>query len=716
MANPAADDLTGRILGDFEILRPIGRGGMGVVYEARQVSLNRTVALKVLGGGFGLTHRAVARFRREAEAAARLHHTNIVPVYATGEDHGAHFYAMELIAGPSLDRVLDRMREGRAGSGEAGSDGDPPSPAEPLPGWVSETIDYRPGTIPRTPARPVPAEGSSLDAAGDYFDRVAAMVAEVAEALDYAHRNGVIHRDIKPSNLLLSPDGRLSVNDFGLARMLEEPGMTMTGEFVGTPKYMSPEQITAGRAPLNHRTDVYSLGATLYELLTLCPPYSGSRRDEVIGQIIHKEPTPPRRLDRRIPVDLETICLKAMDKDPDRRYQTAGAMAEDLRRYVNRYAIAARRAGPLTRAKKWVRRNPALAAALGCVLLAIAAAGGFALQAQRERERRIIEKMIADRKAEANADQHRLEQIQQLVSQTYAFALDGRFDEAEASIEKAELLRASTGMVRLLNGMVTYHRGDFSGALNHLEQAIVLLQRTPDVEWLMRARSLRACVKALDRRFEEFFEETDRLLGQSNPTPDDDFYVGLAVEFSDPQRGFDLMEEFIQGHKGDLVARRAEAARWYFLAIDTGRTSDIEKSLDLFEGVGQFLPKSPITIALRASAHIRAAMIYRDQDRPDWAGELDQAVSYLEGMKVESPDRNWIYYWRSMCFELLDDPDKAIATLKEGHEQLPDDRTLNLLYAMALYRRGDLEEALETLEGAAEANPSLWLDLPRALL
>jgi tetratricopeptide (TPR) repeat protein len=424
--------------------------------------------------------------------------------------------------------------------------------------------------------------------------------------------------------------------------------MTMTGEFVGTPKYMSPEQITAGRAPLDHRTDIYSLGATLYELLTLRPPYAGSRRDEVIGQIIHKEPPPPRRLDRRIPVDLETICLKAMDKDPDRRYQSAGAIAEDLLRYVNRYAISARRAGPLTRAKKWVRRNPALAAALGCVLVAVAAAGGFAFQAQRERERRIIERMIADREAEAKADQHHREQIRQLVSQTYAFALDGRFDEAEASIEKAEVLGASTGVVRLLNGMITYHRGDFGGALDDLERAVVLLQRTPDVEWLMRARSLKACVNALDRRFEEFFEETDRLLSQPNPTPDDNFYVGLAVEFSDPQRGFALIEEFVQGREGDLVARRAEAARWYFLAIDTGRTADIEKALDSWEGMGEFLRDSFITIALRAAAHVRAAMIYRDQERPDWKGELDRAVPYLEIMKVELPDRHSTYYWISI--------------------------------------------------------------------
>ncbi len=151
------------------------------------------------------------------------------------------------------------------------------------------------------------------------------MIAEVADALEYAHQQGVIHRDIKPSNLLLSPAGRLSVNDFGLARMLEQPGMTITGELVGTPLYMSPEQITAGRVPMDHRTDIYSLGATLYELLTLRPPFAAEQRDQLLAQIIQKDPTPPRKVNGKVPVDLETICLKAMDKDPDRRYQTAGA-------------------------------------------------------------------------------------------------------------------------------------------------------------------------------------------------------------------------------------------------------------------------------------------------------------------------------------------------------------------------------------------------------
>jgi serine/threonine protein kinase len=365
-----------RRLGDFEIVRELGRGGMGVVYEARQSSLNRQVALKVLSGGLGLTGKAVQRFRREAEAAAKLHHTNIVPVYATGEQDGTHFYAMELIEGPSLDYVLQQLRH----PGEDAS-----QPAD-----FDRTGPY----VPRTDASstlPSSLSSSSLGSGSGYFDTVARMIAEVADALDYAHTNGVIHRDIKPSNLLLSPQGRMSVNDFGLARVLEEPGLTITGEFVGTPAYTSPEQVTAGRIPLDHRTDIYSLGATLYELLTLQPPFAGKQRDQVLAQIVHKDPRPPRKVNPRVPVDLETICLKALEKDPDRRYQTAAALAEDLRRYVNRFAISARRVGPVQRLLKWGRRHPATAASLGCLLLSVAVALGFAFWVHHERQQRLAE-------------------------------------------------------------------------------------------------------------------------------------------------------------------------------------------------------------------------------------------------------------------------------------------------------------------------------------
>src|SRR3984893_13422824 len=260
-----------RRLGDFEIVRELGRGGMGVVYEARQISLNRKVALKVLASGLGLTARAVERFHREAEAAAKLHHTNIVPVYATGEEDGTHFYAMELIDGPTLDHVIRQWREGVTGAQHREVPG--PAAVQPATAGLGTTGPYIPETTMGSGA--TSASSSSLGSGSHYFDTVARMIAEVADALAYAHKEGIIHRDIKPSNLLLSPDGRLSINDFGLARVLEQPGMTMSGEFVGTPAYMSPEQITAGRAPLNQRTDIYSLGATLYELLTLQRPFTG---------------------------------------------------------------------------------------------------------------------------------------------------------------------------------------------------------------------------------------------------------------------------------------------------------------------------------------------------------------------------------------------------------------------------------------------------------
>jgi hypothetical protein len=264
-------------LGDFENLRELGRGGMGVVFEARQLSLNRKVALKVLSGGLGLTGKGVQRFQREAEAAAKLHQSNIVPVYATGAEGDTHYYAMELIDGPSLDRVIRQMRQTR----DAQSSGSPASASENvLPTAI--TGPYVAESSPQANSAAL-LSTSSLSSDGQYFDTVARMIADVADALEHAHKSGVIHRDMKPSNLLLSPDGRLSINDFGLARLLEQPEMTMTGEFVGTPAYLSPEQITSGRVPLDHRTDIYSLGATLYELLTLRPPFTGERRDQVLA-------------------------------------------------------------------------------------------------------------------------------------------------------------------------------------------------------------------------------------------------------------------------------------------------------------------------------------------------------------------------------------------------------------------------------------------------
>ncbi|MCU0253052.1 MAG: serine/threonine protein kinase, partial [Acidobacteria bacterium] len=313
----------GRRLGDFELVAELGRGGMAIVYEAVQVPLGRRVALKVLPAGIAFSTASVNRFKREAHAAALLRHPNIVSIHATGEAQGCPFYAMELVEGPSLQAVLDAARTGRS--------------REP----VSTPLDP-PGAEPGTRV---------------WFETAARLVAGVADGLAAAHAQRIVHRDVKPGNLLFGSDGQLHLTDFGLARMLEEPGLTASGSFLGTPAYMSPEQIAGPSDRIDHRTDVYSLGAVLYELLTLSRPFPQESREAVACAILSEDATPPRRLQPEIPRDLEAICLKAIEKEPARRYDHAAAMAADLRSFLAREPIVARPLAPSRRLARHVRRH-----------------------------------------------------------------------------------------------------------------------------------------------------------------------------------------------------------------------------------------------------------------------------------------------------------------------------------------------------------------------
>jgi serine/threonine protein kinase len=382
----------GTPLGDYKILREVGRGGMGVVYEAVQESLGRHVALKVLPSHALLAAEHLERFRREARAAALLHHSNIVPVFGVGCECGVHFYAMQFIQGQSLDHVLGALRQAR---GQAAAR--PPSSAPSLsvtlirglqtgqfPGGVAGAGDAV-TPAPCSPAEPTgpaeasgdtPRSGLAGSREGEYFRSVARIGVQVAEALAYAHRQGILHRDIKPSNLLLDAQGTVWVTDFGLAKAEGNGDLTGAGDVVGTLRYLPPERFEGCS---DRRGDVYSLGATLYELLTLRPAFDEPERARLIERVTRGAPPLPRHIDGRIPGDLETIVLKALAREPAERYQSAEALAEDLRRFLLDRPIRARRAGPAERAWRWCRRNRIVAGLLAAAVALSAGLGVLAL-------------------------------------------------------------------------------------------------------------------------------------------------------------------------------------------------------------------------------------------------------------------------------------------------------------------------------------------------
>lgn len=363
----AAPPLLPFVLGDFRLLREIGRGGMGLVYEAEQVSLGRRVALKVLSFAATLDPRQRQRFANEARAAAGLHHEHIVPVYAVGTQDGVPYFAMQMIDGQTLAEVLDGLRVGRK-----------LPPADDAPTAPLAPPHSAPSPSPATPPPPAPIRPAGLSADGTsdspaYFRHVADLGAQAADALEHAHGLGIVHRDIKPGNLLVDDRGHLWVTDFGLAHVASEHSLTLTGDMLGTLRYMAPEQAQARHGLVDHRADVYGLGATLYEMLTLTPAVPGDSRAAILRQLTEGELVPPRRLAPRVPVDLETIVLKALAREPAERYASAAEMADDLRRWLADLPIRARRPTLGQRLAGWLRRHRGLTRTAVALLALLAA-------------------------------------------------------------------------------------------------------------------------------------------------------------------------------------------------------------------------------------------------------------------------------------------------------------------------------------------------------
>ncbi|TWT46024.1 Serine/threonine-protein kinase PrkC [Phycisphaerae bacterium RAS1] len=443
------------VLGDFRILREVGRGGMGVVYEAVQVSLDRRVALKVLLPGVGFSSSAVERFHREARTAGALQHRHIVPVYAIGEHDGVPYYAMQFIDGVTLSTLVRLSRE----------------------------------------------EGRTPDA--EHFRRVGEWGRQVADALAYAHQQGVIHRDVKPSNLLVSPDGNVWVTDFGLARRDAHVSLTLTGDVIGTVRYMSPEQARGGAGPIDERSDVYALGVTLYELTCFRPPFDGPDRESTLRQVLLDDPIRLRKYCRVVPRPLDAIIHRAMEKNPAERYPSAALLAEDLRRWLAGEPLLIQPPRRIAQLRRFIARHPATFATLSLLFVIISAVAAWmsVLYADADRMRREAERARAaadsardSEKAarqSAEIDRNRAEQASRFLREMLA-SIDPEVAQGrDVSVIRAALDRSAArveaelagqpeiaGDVRMTIGQAYRRIGRYSDAEPHLSAALELQRQT----------------------------------------------------------------------------------------------------------------------------------------------------------------------------------------------------------------------------------------------
>ena len=450
-------------IGDYRIVRELGRGGMGIVFEAVHESLGRQVAVKVLPGRNLGDEKTRERFLREAQAAATLHHTNIVNVFGVGVEQDHHYYVMEYVEGDSLDRILKTMREEPTVVTVRKPTEAIDQTLQDTPGGVDfaattpelsqaqRTITINLGmkgddggssqefTMSSDALRSAKIKRTALPARQDRFRWAANMCSQIADALAYAHEQKMLHRDLKPGNLMLDHDGTVWLTDFGLVKNLTNQTLTRTGDIIGTPQYMAPESFE-GR--YDERSETYCLGLTLYELATLSPAFESASTAELIRAVTSSTPMSPNKRDPKIPRDLNTIILKAINREPEARYQTAAELRDDLRAFMEDRSIQARKSSPVEQAWRWGRRNPTLAvlSLTSIFLLAATAAtaswGYYKSQAQSKKLAKLLEEAEDNRKVMQAQNQ----KLDQLVEEGKAneLILEWEISQKEKQTEKAE--------------------------------------------------------------------------------------------------------------------------------------------------------------------------------------------------------------------------------------------------------------------------------------
>jgi serine/threonine protein kinase/tetratricopeptide (TPR) repeat protein len=611
--------------GDYELLEQIGRGGQGVVFRARQKSLNRTVALKIIGLGQWATKAHLKRFRLEAEAAARLEHPGIVPIHEVGERDGQCYFSMKFIEGGQLDEV-----------------------------------------VRRTPMS---------------IRQAAELIAKVARTVHYAHEHGILHRDIKPGNILLDRNGEPHLTDFGLARLVEaDSTVTGTLEVLGTPSYMAPEQAAGNNAAVSSNTDVYGLGAVLYQLLTGQPPFAGGTTYETIRLLLDIEPRPPRLLNPKVDRDLSTICLKCLEKDPKRRYSSALALAEDLERWLKHEPIRARHTGVFARGKKWVQRNPA-SALLAASLIVLATAAGWIIWKSEFIGRPLVNGIavlpfenLSDNKSDASF-------------------VDGMQDDVLTKLAKiADLKVISRTSVMDYRGKRNVRQIGNELRVSHVLEGSVRRTGTHlrlNAQLIDTQTDTHVWVEQYDRDLNDLFaiqsEIAQKVAGQLHAkiTPAEK----LAIE-SKPT--------------GDLVAFDLYSRANDTLLGKNSRTADFVQAIDLLNRAVARDPSFLEVYCQLAFAHDQ--LYFEGIDRTP--ARLAMAKDAIDSAFRLKPDWGEAHFAQAVhLYRGYGDYDGALAELEVARQTLPNNARIFQMMGFIQRRQGHWDDSRRNLERAAELDP-----------
>jgi serine/threonine protein kinase/Tfp pilus assembly protein PilF len=617
-------------LGDYELLEEIGRGGQGVVFRARQKSLNRIVALKVVGLGPWATETHLKRFRREAEAAAGLHHPGIVPIYEIGEGEGSCYFSMRFVEGGQLDEVVR--------------------------------------------CRPIAIRQS------------AELIAKLARTVHYAHQHHVLHRDIKPGNVLLDARGEPLLTDFGLARLVEtESTITRSVDVLGTPSYMAPEQAMGNRTAVTPATDVYGLGAILYQLLTGHPPFTGETAYQTIRSVIDTEPRSPRLWNRRIDRDISTICLKCLEKDPKRRYSSALALAEDLEHWLKHEPIRAQHSGIFDHGRKWARRQPAMAALIASLIALAVTIGWNVQQSELIRSPAIMGiAVLPFENLSADPDN--------------AYLADGVQDEILTNLARIADLKVigRTSVMQYKSGVARDLRkiGRELGVANVLEGSVQRLGNRVRVNaHLIYARTHRQLwAKTYDRDLADVFAIQSSIA------------IAIADELH-AKISSNEKSEIDRPAAKDLIAFDLYTrARQLFLtpSFNVSSKPTLLQAVDL---LNQSVARDPSFFrAYGQLAFVHDALYFFGYDHtPERLALAEAALEAASRLRPDAGEahlaRAWNLYWGHL------DYGSALVEAKLASQALPNDSQVFFLAGLIQRRQGQWEESIRNFERAADLDP-----------